>query len=159
MLILVLVSELAPFRMVAILLAAPRIEPGCLDVPVRRRADPHGLVGRRDADGFDASDDGGIRDALAVLVVVAESGSSSLACVPRRGVADVPEAFFRDGSRHFDGAVQNLSVVAGLSEHGPVPRKHPGTEAPLLSKGMKIPVGSALRWTGAMCDGRSDYPD
>jgi len=50
MLILVLVAELPPLRMVAISLATPRIEPCCLDVAVRRWADPHGLVGRRDAD-------------------------------------------------------------------------------------------------------------
>ena len=54
--VLVLVAQLAPFRVVAVLLAAPRIEPRRLDVAVRRGADPDGFVGRRDTDGLDASD-------------------------------------------------------------------------------------------------------
>src|SRR5437879_5653907 len=117
MLVLVLVAELAPFRVVAVLLPAARIEPGRLDVAVGGGADPHGFVGWRNADRLDALDHGGVGDALAVLIVVAESGARPLARVPGRGVADVPEAFLSDGGGNLAGTVQNLFVFSGLSEH------------------------------------------
>ena len=101
--------------------------------------------------GLDTSDNGGIGDALPVLVLVAEGSPRPPAGVTGCGVADIAKAFFRNGGCDLGGAVQNLFLVASLSEHGPVPRKHPGVEAPLLSKGMKTAVSSVRRSMGRRC--------
>jgi hypothetical protein len=57
-LVLVLVSELPPFRIGAVLLAPSRIEASRLYVSVGRGTDPDELVGRWDADRLDTPYDG-----------------------------------------------------------------------------------------------------
>ena len=96
-LVLVLVSEFPPFRMVAVLLAPSRIEARRLNVSVGRGTDPDEFVGRWDAERLDAPYDGFVRDALAVLVVVGERSALPLSAIPRRGVAHVAQTLLGDG--------------------------------------------------------------
>ncbi|MCA6121246.1 hypothetical protein J6500_04900 [Bradyrhizobium sp. WSM 1704] len=72
-LVLVLVAQLAPFRVVAVLLAPSRIEPGRLDMAFGRGADPYRFVGGRDADGLDAPDDGGIKTRVGSCLGLADA--------------------------------------------------------------------------------------
>src|SRR5207248_7732627 len=63
---LVRVTHLPPSRVITVLLAAARVTAGGLEMASRARRDPHLLPGRRDGQGLDPVECGGVADALAV---------------------------------------------------------------------------------------------
>ena len=65
-----LVAKLAPFRMIAILLATAGVEAGGLDMPIADRADPDLFIRRRNADGLDTTHNVLAGDTSAVLVPI-----------------------------------------------------------------------------------------
>ena len=99
--VLGVVPDLAPARMVAVLLASSLVSPGCLDVAVRHGADPDVRPGGRDDERPDPGEHVGITDGLALAVQVAERLAPGLAGQARLMVADVAEPGLLGGGRAF----------------------------------------------------------
>ena len=116
--VLRLVPNLAPARVVAVLLAAPRVAAGGLDVAARARADPDVGPGRRDGERADPVQALLLADGLAFGRVIGEALPGSLAADPGRGVADVAKAG-RPG--RLDLVIQFLRCRPGVGRncHGP----------------------------------------
>nr|GFB47739.1 hypothetical protein [Tanacetum cinerariifolium] len=102
--VFVLVADLAPARMVAILLAPTCIAAGGLQVALAVSADPHVGVGRRDHQRIDALDLVLVADTLAVGVEIGKFAAQDLAAEARLAVIDVVQIFGQifavDGVRH-----------------------------------------------------------
>jgi hypothetical protein len=71
-LVLAAVADLAEARVVAVLLAPLGVDAGGLEVAVFRRADPHVLPRRRNSQGADPRDEGGVGDGVTVGVGIGE---------------------------------------------------------------------------------------
>src|SRR5262249_6693608 len=89
--VLRLVADLAPARVVAVLLAAAVVAPGRLEVAVGDGADPHVGPGRRDDQGADALQRFGVADRFTVGADVAEAPAGADSADARPGVADVAQ--------------------------------------------------------------------
>ncbi len=108
--VLGLVAGGAPLRVVAVLLAPPRVAAGGLQVAVGARADPHLDPGGRDAQRLDAGHDTR-PDRFAAGVQVGEALPIGRRFAPqaRLGVADVAQA---DGPRRFERVGNGEVAVA-----------------------------------------------
>src|SRR5206468_8658937 len=91
-LVLRLVADLLPLRVVAVLLAPARVAAGRLDVAARMRADPDVGPGRRDRERPDARDRLAVADQLAVGIEVGERPAGPAPSDAGRAVDDVAEA-------------------------------------------------------------------
>ena len=87
--VLLAVPRRSPLVVVAVLAATLGVHPGGLDVPVRVRADPHVLPGRRDGQRLDASDHLVVGDALAVGLRVGEALAGPPPADPRPVAVDL----------------------------------------------------------------------
>lgn len=103
-----------PFRVVAVLLAPARIEAGRLNMSIGRGTDPDELVSGRNADRLDAADDGPIRDAPAILVVIRERSTGALASIAGSSIAHIAQAFLRNSRGDFRRAVLGVLISAAL---------------------------------------------
>jgi hypothetical protein len=86
------VAHGAPFRMIAILLAAARIAPGRLQVTLGTPADPDVLVRRRNGEAANAGQHGFVTQARAMFVHVRETAAGTPPVDTRFTVADIPQA-------------------------------------------------------------------
>src|SRR4051812_43926176 len=75
MFVLGALTDVAESRMRAVLLAPLGVATGCLDVPIRKRADPDVRPGRRDRKRFNPTNDIRVGDTRAVRTGVAEAFS------------------------------------------------------------------------------------
>jgi len=100
------IAEDAPARVVAILLAPPRVAAGRLQVTARIAADPHLGVGRRHRQRADARQLCGVADPCAVGIEVDEARPAAPAADTGRVVAHVDQAgLARDGGLVLGGPV------------------------------------------------------
>src|ERR687898_41184 len=77
--------------MVAVLLPAPRVATGGLDMTVCAGTDPHICICRRDGQRPYPRYGGGVPYRLSIRAHVAEAGPGSLAANTRHGVTDVAQ--------------------------------------------------------------------
>ncbi len=89
--VLVRIAEGPPVGVIAVLLAAPGVATGRLQMAVRVRTDPHIGIGRRDRQLVDARDDGGIADALAARIEVDEAAALAPPRVAGPRVVDIAQ--------------------------------------------------------------------
>ena len=83
------IADLPPARVIAVLLAAPGVSAHRLDMPVRRRANPHLGPRRRDHQGANTTPRGEIPDGGPVCRSVAEASAHPKACDPGAAVRHV----------------------------------------------------------------------
>ena len=86
------VPHLAPARVIAMLLAALDVPPGCLEVAVRVRADPHVLPGRRDDERSNTFKGRLVAQSVTVGCNVAESFSHPHAADTRRAIRHIAKS-------------------------------------------------------------------
>ena len=113
--VLVLVADLAPAWVIAVLLAAPGVAAGGLEMAVGVGADPDAGVGRGDGQGVDALDFVGVADAVALWVEVGEFATELAAGEAGGGVVDVVEAGGEDWGFAHGGARLGLPVCYWFS--------------------------------------------
>src|SRR5579884_2077889 len=94
-------------RMIAVLLAAPRIDSRGLQMSVRIRAKPGVFVSRRQADGIEPIDLVAVGDAIAFSVEIGPVTAHPLPADPRLGVAAM--------AKHFRGQRILLDSSTGIS--------------------------------------------
>src|SRR5205823_649950 len=104
------VADLAPARVIAILLAAPSITPGRLEMAARVGADPDVGPRRRDGQAFDSPDRLRVTDRASVARAVGEALSGPLATEPRAQIRDIAEA---RRSRRLDRVEQLRGIHRG----------------------------------------------
>ena len=117
------IARQPPVGVVAVLLAAARVAPGRLQVAVRSRADPDLLVGRRDRQGADPPQLGGVADQPAVEAAIAKAVADALAPDPGLVVADPDQPGRRLGRR--STAVARRAPPAARSRGGDDRRRRP----------------------------------
>jgi hypothetical protein len=138
-LVLHLVAHLAPFGVVAVLLAPARVAPGGLQVAVGLRADPDLGPGRRDGQRLDAFQGGFVVDRLAARVEVAKAVALRLAADAGPVVEDVAQAGrFGGGGRiavRYRFAACCAFVEVGVALHdGPVRDTSGAKSTPLADR-------------------------
>src|SRR3989442_9449686 len=93
------IANLAPARVISVLLASPRVTPGRLQMAARVGADPDVRPGRRDGQALDPPDRVRVTDAAALTVAVREALPVALPADPRTQIRDITQA---RGARRFD---------------------------------------------------------
>ena len=103
--------------MISVLLAAPVIPPGCLDMTVGRGADPDVRPGGRDGEGADAFERADVGDDRSIRFTVNKQSPFSRAADARLDVAGRDAALMRTLNR----LPIDSSAVAFLVRHMPCP--------------------------------------
>ncbi|MCY1230150.1 hypothetical protein D9M72_425510 [compost metagenome] len=125
--VFVRIAQRAPLSVVDILLAAPRITPGRLQVPRRVRADPHFLVGRRNRQRSDACQRGGIVHASAVGVDVGKVAALAAAPDARHTVIDITQSGLAQyRTQRFVGTISREDTIQGWISFRGCQRAVPG---------------------------------
>jgi hypothetical protein len=97
------VAQLAPARVVDVLLAPSRIATHGLDVAVRIGADPHARPCRRNAQRLEARERVGIADDPTVGIAVDEAFARAVPRDPGRAIADITELRDLGGDERIEG--------------------------------------------------------
>ena len=86
------IANLAPARVISVLLAPPGVAPGRLQMAARVGADPDVRPGRRDGQALDPPDRVRVTDAAALAVAVREALPGALPTDPRAQIRDIAQA-------------------------------------------------------------------
>ena len=86
------VAQHAPLRVIAVLLAPPRVAAGRLQMSVRVRADPHAFVCGRNGETGNALQRGAVPDGTSVGMAIDKAVARAHADDPRLGIADIDES-------------------------------------------------------------------
>jgi hypothetical protein len=107
------IAQLAPARVIAVLLAPARIAPGRLQMAICAPADPDVGVGRRNRELADACKDSRVANPRAARVEVLELRPATLAPKSRLVVADVHQRRGLAQRAHRDRALSVFRSFAG----------------------------------------------